>query len=119
MRYLDIAVAALIGTSAITALVAWGPGAPDSSARQAAVRSALRDDLLEFVQTRGMVWLMGAAPAQVCAALARASAPNATLTGTVGGHSCGDPPAGSVAVALSFALGGRGTVLEAWSYGEG
>lgn len=117
MRYLDVAVAALIGASAITGIVAWGPGVPDSAASHAAARSALWVDLEEFVQAQGTVWMMRSTPGQFCAALAAASPPNATLTGSVGGHNCGDPPDGADAVSVSFMLGGRETVLEAWSYG--
>lgn len=119
MRYLDIAVAALIGASAIAGLAAWGPGGPDSYAHQKAVQSALWGDLQEFVQKQGTAWVVESTPAQFCAALAEASSRSFTLTGALGGHSCGAPPAGSVAVGLSFTLGGREAVLEAWSYGEG
>lgn len=119
MRYIDIAIAAIIGVSAVAGLVSWTPGSYDSSARRAILHSALLGRLEGFVQAHGTAWLIRSPSAEVCAALAGASNSTVALTGRVGPESCGDePPGDAVTASLSFFLAGREFVLVAWC-GEG
>ena len=116
MRYLDLAVAVLIGSSAITGVVALTPRPGDSASDALALQSHIRDELLGFLESRGTPWLLVASPSAFCADLGRLSNSTVTLGGSIGGIACGtSPPAGAVAANLTLDLISREVVLEGWS----
>ena len=120
MRFLDIAVAALIGASAITGMAAWSPQAGDSASRGAAAQGQLRDELLSFLSEPGMAWLIINSPSAACSALSGLSNSTVGVSASFGSYSCGSPPtAGSRAASLTLLLGTNDVDLEAWSSAPG
>jgi hypothetical protein len=118
VRFLDIAVAVLIGTSALSGLVVWNPRPGDSASNTLAVQSELRGYLLAFLRQHGMTWFLRSPPQEVCSALSADSNATVTMSATLGPFSCsGAPPPGAVAAVLSFSLEGSGVTLTAWSGG--
>ena len=116
MRFIDIAVAALIGSSAITGIIVWSPKAGDVAARQLGTQVRRRDGLVDLLRRGGMVSLES--PSAACALLAEASNSTFTLYATAGASSCGSPPKeGSPSATLSFRLVSFEVVLVAWSSG--
>ncbi len=115
MRYLDLAIATLIGTSAIAGIVASSPRQSDNAARALALESQLRDQLLAILQQKGTAWLIQAGPEGVCSYLREASNSSATFSGVIGGYSCQpSPPAGVLLATLPLRLIPFDAVLEAW-----
>lgn len=118
MRFLDIAVAALIGMSAISAMLVWNPAQGDSTARQEALRSGLRNDVLSFLEVHGVPWLYEVTPQEFCDALSSSSTPSFNLTGKLGSFTCGVVPASaSAVVSITLTLPPRMVTLTAWSDG--
>ena len=116
MRYVDLAVAALIGTSAITGIIAWNPRAGDQASRQLETQTRLRDLLLGILQQRGTTWFLRSPADVVCSYLARRSNSSFGLEATLGSLTCGPPPMeGSVAASLSLRLVPFEVTLVAWS----
>lgn len=116
MRYVDIAIAVLIGTSAITGIVAWTPRSGDIASQHTLMRTLLRDSLLAYLQHRGVVWLMRSSPQELCADLSGISNSSVTFSATSGSFSCGSPPLGVAALStLTLQLTSYQVTLEAWS----
>ncbi|MDE1852708.1 MAG: hypothetical protein KGI38_03050 [Thaumarchaeota archaeon] len=116
MRFIDVAIAALIGTSAISGLAVWSPHSPDASSQKLALQSELRDRLVAFIQERGVQWLVRSTPAEACSALAGASNSTFSVSATLGTFSCGpEPPPGRVTATISFRLAPFEVTLVAWS----
>lgn len=116
MRYIDIAVAALIGASALTGISVWTPGPYDAAAKRSSLHAALQGELQGFVQSQGMVWFLRSTSGAFCSSLARASNSTVVFSGDIGGSPCGDPPPpGAVAASLHFTLAAREYELTAWS----
>jgi hypothetical protein len=117
LRFIDLAVAALIGSSAITGMVAWNPRAGDAGSQQAALQARLRDSLLEFIQRSGIAQFIQS-PAGACLRLLEASNLTIKFYSTMGPASCGIPPgSGSQTATLSLRLVPFEVVLVAWSSG--
>ena len=120
MRYIDLAVAALVGTSALAGIVAWDPGTADSGARGLKLQAVLRDDLTAYVQGRGVAWFARSPPSVICSALAGASNSTFGMQATLGSLSCGSPPPpGSLTATLSMTLLPFEVKVEAWSSAPG
>lgn len=116
MRYLDIAVAAMVALTAIAAMVVWSPGAADLAADRLRTKSALRDALVAFVDREGVPWLFSAPLPDVCAAAYAASSPAADISAIEGPQSCGlPPPAGATSVELTLSVASKQVTLVAWS----
>lgn len=116
MRFLDLAVAALIGISAVSALAVWSPAQGDFASQQAALRSGLRAELLSFLQDHGMGWFSSVTPQGFCRAVESSSTPDVTFGGAIGSASCGLVPTSAVAeVSVTFQLPSREVTLAAWS----
>lgn len=114
MRFIDLALAALIGTSAITGIVAWNPEGGDTGTRRLETALQLRDRLVEFLQQDGMIQFES--PAAACHALSGASNSTFRLYAVLGPDSCGSPPTGgSPSATLSFRLAQSEVELVAWS----
>ncbi|HYA55554.1 MAG TPA: hypothetical protein VED22_02030 [Nitrososphaerales archaeon] len=115
MRYLDLAVAALIGTSAIAGLAAFSPRQADVASGGLAMESQLRDELLAILQRDGVAWLIRSSPQVVCVMLRGQSNSSVTFSGVIGPYRCGpSPPSSSSAASLAFYLMPYQVVLEAW-----
>ena len=115
MRYLDLAVAALIGTSAIAGVAAFSPRQADVASSSLAIESHLRDELLTILQREGVTWLIISSPQVVCAHLHELSNSSVTFSGVIGKYGCGASPArGSPVATLAFNLIPCHVVLYAW-----
>ncbi len=118
MRYVDLAVAALIGTSAITGIVAWDPRSGDTGSDRIAAQTQLRDGLLALLQQRGIAWFLVSPSWAVCSYLSSISNSSFGVSATLGSVSCGSPPRrGSVVASLSMRLVPFEVTLVAWSAG--
>jgi len=116
LKFLDIAVAVLIGASAITGILVWSPLQGDAASAEFAARTRLRDSLLEIVQGRGIPWLIQTPTAEVCAALADMSNSSVSYSAILGSYSCpASPPADSVSETIILRLLPMAVTLEAWS----
>ena len=119
MRYIDIAVAALVGVSAITGVLLWTPRAGDLQASALAAKAELRDRAAGLIDAKGMGWFLGTPPSSVCSYIAGLSNSTVHLLADVGGTTCGSgPPAGAVSASLSFRLAHLQVTVEAWSSAE-
>jgi len=115
MRYLDLAVAALIGVSAIAGIATFSPGQSDVASKRLAMESQLRDELLTILQREGLTWLIQSSPQAVCAYLQDSSNSSVTFSGVIGPYTCGtSPPISSPVATLAFYLTPYQIVLEAW-----
>lgn len=118
MRYLDLAVATLIGVSAFTGVVAWDPMRGDAASHQLAVQARLRDSLLATLQERGIAWFIRSSPTTICAYFASRSNRSSGVYAAFGSHSCGDPPpAGADAASIAMDLVPFKVTLVAWRLG--
>ncbi len=116
MRFLDIAVAVMIGVSAVSSIAVWTPRSGDALSDRIALQTQLRDKLVAFVKNRGLPWLLHASPAEVCAAMASSVTPPASVFASMGGQSCGAPPPGGAVVSnLTLPLLPFEVTLVAWS----
>ncbi len=116
MRFLDIAVAVMVGVSAIAGLVVWTPRFGDSVSNRMALQAHLRDVLVSFLESKGVPWILQASAAEVCTGL------DSNLNGTVhvfvslGTQTCGSPSTkGAVASNLTLALLPFEVNMAAWS----
>ena len=116
MRYVDLAVAALIGASAIAGIFAWEPATGDAGAAKLGRQVRLRDALLGVLQEHGISWILASPPDAFCAYLESRSNSTFGIAATIGGFSCGSPPPrGSVVANLSMRLVPSEVTLQAWS----
>jgi len=117
LRFIDLAVAALIGSSAITGIVAWNPRAGDAGAQQFASQESLRDELVEFLRHGGLAQFLQS-PSGACLRVSEASNSTFRLYATIGSATCGTPPTpGSPNATLSLKLVPFVVVLVSWSPG--
>jgi len=115
LRYLDIAIAALVGMSAISGTAVWTPRSGDGASRQLMLQEELRDYVLAYLQQKGVFWLLQSPPESICSELSRASNASVTLSATIGPRSCGSPPSGTVYVAVNLNVIPEEVTVEAWS----
>jgi hypothetical protein len=118
LRFVDIAVAALIGTSAFTGMVVWSPQQGDNASNQSLLQAQLRDALLKLIQDRGFAWLIQTPPQEICAALAGMSNSSVGFDAVLGQYSCFAPPR-SPSASLAFRLLPMEVTLEVWSTAGG
>ena len=115
MRYVDLAVAAMIGASTITGIVVWTPRVNDGVSDSARVASQLRDELLARLEQKGTVWLISSSPDEICAYLRGISNSSFTFSASIGSHLCGPlPPEGVTMANLTLSLIPYRVILEAW-----
>ena len=116
MKYVDIAVAILVGASAITGILLWTPGTGDLRAREMATRAELRDRVAGLIQAKEMSWFLSTPPQAVCSYFADLSNSTVRLHATVDGTTCGGaPPVDAVRASISFRLESLQVDVEAWS----
>jgi hypothetical protein len=110
----------MIAISAIATMLVWNPQASDSESRRSAGEGRLRDHLITYLQTDGLVWLKGAPTSEICARLLSLSNATLTLSAVVDRVSCGpQPPSSSVHASLTVPLDPKVVVLEAWYSAKG
>lgn len=115
MRFLDLAVAGIIGLVVIGAGGALAPGLADAAAASTSEVIFLRDALLAAVEEEGLVRLQLYTFEQVCSWLSSISNSTITFSGAVGGVECsGGPPSGTPFAVLSLDVGSDRLVLRAW-----
>ena len=116
MKYVDIAVAVLVGASAITGILLWTPGTGDLQARELATKAELREIVSGLIQAKGMGWFLSTPPSAVCSYFADLSNSTIHLLATVNGTTCGGaPPVDAVRASISFRLVSLKVDVEAWS----
>lgn len=116
MRYLDIAVAVMVGVAAIACITTWTPAQADQVSRQLQTKSILRDGVVSFVDREGMALFASSSWPKICSALSAASNSTFTISGEVGTSGCGGlPPPGGISVQSTFTVGLRRVTLVAWS----
>ena len=114
MRFLDLALAILIGASAVTGISAWNPRAGDAAANRLGEQMQLRDFLAGMLTREGAAWLLS--PSAVCAELGQMSNSSFGVAATLGPSSCGSAPEGDpVTASLSMELAPYEVTLVAWS----
>ena len=119
MRFLDLAVALLIGTSALAGMAALAPRQGDLASISLQTVSQLRDTLLALVQQKGTAWLVQTSPEDVCAYLLGISNSSVTFSGEIGSLGCGaSPPPGVPFATIALDFFSRPVVLEAWENGQ-
>jgi len=110
-----LAIAALIGTSAIVGVAVLSPGQADVASGGLTMKSELRDELLAVIQREGVTWLIQSSPQMVCARLQELSNSSVTFSGVIGPYGCGLlPPRGATVATLAFYLMPYQVVLQAW-----
>ena len=115
MRFIDIAVAGLIGMSAIAGLAAMSPATEDSRSRTLALRIQLKDALLLFLNGKGIAWFLQSDAMVICDGAAAASSRTLTISADVGGLNCGTPPSEYLVENLTLPLLHDEVVLIAWT----
>jgi hypothetical protein len=119
MRWLDIALAMMIGVSAISGIITWNPRVADAGSHRLMLESRLRDRLVSYLDYRGLPWIQETPPEAVCADLLRLSN-SIALSATIDSFSCGpSPPNGAMIMSLTLHLGVREVTLQAWSSAVG
>jgi hypothetical protein len=115
MRFVDLAVAGMIGISSLGLLIVWNPQANDLAAGRALERARLRDLLVRFVDREGLVSLQQSPPGQICEKFSALTNATLQVEAEIGSYSCGAPPPPySNAANLTMALGPREVSLLAW-----
>jgi hypothetical protein len=100
-------------------LSALSPRPGDGAAQEFQERTALRGELLAFVNQKGMVWFLTTPVSGICSGFGGASGPPSGFSAAVGPASCGTPaPSGSLGVNITFNLDGNEVTLSAWSGAE-
>lgn len=120
MRFIDLAVAALIGTSSIAGILAMSPGVGDSNTQSLRAKIALREGLLTFVSSKGIVAITQETFSLLCAQLRTYSNSTVSYGASSGAGSCSaPPPPTSIEVSMPVELGAAKVTLEAWRTGPG
>ncbi len=116
MKFLDVAVAVIIGLSAFVSLDAFSPTANVAASYALERQASARDSLSALIASPGVAWLQSASMAQTCALLASLSNNSVVFSATQGAVACRGAPAGAVASAnLTLSFPSRTLVLEAWA----
>jgi hypothetical protein len=115
LRYLDLALAALIGISTVAAISWYSTGPADATSSELALRVRLRDSLLSLLQEKGVRWFLVTPPDEICSSLAAISNSSETFSATVGTLSCRIPPKDSVDETMSLPFLPQVVTLECWS----
>ena len=116
MRYMDLVIAGLIASSALTGMLVFAPHQGDLGSSSLASETRLRDELLALLQQKGTAWLIQSSPETVCAYLREKSNSSVTFSGEIGGVTCESSPiSGLPSAIIAMRLIGRQVVLEAWT----
>lgn len=116
MKYVDVAVAVLVGVSAVAGILFWTPRSGDLKSGELAARAELGARVAGVVQAKGMSWFLSAPPPALCSYLAGLSNSTVHLFADVGGATCGDaPPGGAVQASIAFRVVNLRVDVGAWS----
>jgi hypothetical protein len=115
MRYIDLALAALVGTSAVAGIASWNPSPGDSAAHQMGVQIVLRDQIIDILQQRGLTQVLQD-PASFCSYVNGLSNSTFGVYAQTLSMSCGSPPErGAVSSTLAMDLLPSEATFVAWS----
>ena len=115
MRWLDIALAMMIGVSAISGIVNWNPRVADTGSHRLMLENRLRDGLVSYLDHRGLPWIQESSLATICADL-ESQSNSIAISATINSFSCGpSPPKGATFATISLQLDAREVTLQAWS----
>lgn len=115
MRYVDIAIAGMIGLSSITAIASFTPRPGDLTSHYALEQIRARDALLAYLNQRGVAWFLESSTSEICADIASMSNGSVDFSATLGSVSCGGPHSNTrLIAALSLNLTRYEVTLEAW-----
>lgn len=119
MRWLDIALATMIGVSAISGIVTWDPRVADTGSHRLMLENRLGDALVSYLDSRGLPWIQESSPVAICADLESLSN-SIALSANINSFSCGpSPPKGATIMTLTLHLGVRDVTLQTWSSAVG
>ena len=118
MRYLDLAIAAIIGVSALAALATWSPSSTNTAADSQMSELHLRDALLAYVQRQGAAWLLSTKTSGVCDSITSLSNSTFTFSAIINSVPCSPSPHEGAVANLTLPFDGRTMVFEAWSAEE-
>ncbi len=115
MRFLDLALAAVIGLSSLALMASWGPAGNNAGAARLREEDSLRTDLESLLVTPGAVWLQQATLQEICAKVGSLSNQSVVYSASVDSSQCplAAPETGPVA-SISLMLPTRNVTLEAW-----
>jgi hypothetical protein len=115
LRFLDIAVAAIIGLISTTAIVIWSPTPYASASHDYQVEIGLRDLLVEIVENTGVYGMQRSSFSEICSIVARYSNSSVTVSAEMGGNDCvAGPQTGSIGSMLTVPLFTGQVILQAW-----
>ena len=115
MRFIDIAVATLIGTSALAGLAVLSPRQNDAYSRQQLVQSELRDFMLSQIQRPGVILAIETEPQSVCQLVSTWSHPGFEFSAIINGVPCASfPPYAADVATLTIQTVPHTVVLQAW-----
>ncbi|MDA4121015.1 MAG: hypothetical protein OK404_01245 [Thaumarchaeota archaeon] len=119
MRFLDVAIAGMIGLSSIAVIVTWSPAMSDFASQRFVAQARLRDGIVNILDREGLVWLQQSSLQGICGKLSAISNSTVTFSASIDSVPCSVPPSKSgVQASLTFTLGAKVVVLEAWFTGE-
>ena len=115
MRFLDLAVAVLIGVSSLGILGVCTPQHAERTSAVADVRMRIDYGILGAVRRVGIVTLASSGVQYACARISSESNGTMSFSAVVDGHQCQPvPPAGAIVDSLNLTLPGRHLVIEGW-----
>jgi hypothetical protein len=120
MRFVDLAVAGIIGAATVGALIYWSPGPFLDSSHRSRAEGAMLDRLAGLVDSRGLAWFLDSDLSSICGFFASVSNSTILYSADVGGEQCpGTPSSGSASVTLVLPLPSKEVILEGWLAGTG
>ncbi len=115
MRFIDLALATMVGVSAIGSVLVLNPSYPIEASSRYSSEAGLRDSLVRIVQSRGLEWFVEAPSDTICGVLASVSNSSVGYGATIGNSSCGpSPPVGATEVELALTNEWREVTLWSW-----
>lgn len=116
MRFIDLAVAAMIGASSIAGILFLNPSPAEVSTSRYVQDSQTRSDLLAMVESVGLNQIFSEPTQGLCALLQSRSNATVQFSAVTSGGGCNsDPPPGTDVISLPISFNGARVTLEAWS----
>jgi hypothetical protein len=119
LRFIDIAVAALIGTSAMIGMTTLSPKIWDATSQRLAIQSELRDSLLDHFERPGVPLLFVTQPQMICEVVSSWTNSGVKYSATVGGVNCSSSPPTLANVASVTVEESPEVILQSWKAAGG